>query len=392
MILSPLILSLFSCSATTIDLPGGSDSTDVTDTAVGPAAVATAEPTSGVAPLEVTLSGADSTAGSQPLESFEWSLSDDSVVMGETVSTTLVDEGVYTFTLTVTDEEGRSDDASVQVEVMAEADCPSVDEATVAGTMSWGEVSGLASSSTDGTLWAHSDAQGAGAVIYAITTGAALQGTFTLDGVDDYDFEDIARGPGPKEGVSYLYVGDTGDNSERRSSVQVYRFEEPTDVSGGTIQDVETIELTYPDGPRDSESLMIDPLTGDLVLVERDRADEGVSGVDVAEAPLSTTGSTELTRVGTLIFGTDPLPGDVDAVGADVSPDGTLAVVRSHDRVWAFVRDPAQPLYTAFDSPVCATPEVDEYKGEAVAFARDGSGYYTGGEGNSQPLHWYGLP
>ena len=287
------------------------------------------------------------------------------------------------------DPSDTSDDSGG--EVGKDLECPDVADVEVAGIMSWGEVSGLAAGSTEGVLWAHSDAQGAGAVIYAISTEATLLGTFALDGVNAYDFEDIARGPGPEEGVSYLYVGDTGDNSEVRSSVTVYRFEEPADVSGGPILDVEAIELTYPDGPRDAESLMVDPLTGDLVLVERDRADQGVSGVYVAEAPLDTEGSTELTKVATLVFGTPPLDGDVDAVGADVSPDGTLALVRTHDRVFGFLRDPDQPLSTAFDNPACDTPAVDEDKGEAVAFALDGSGYFTGGEGSNQPLHWFAL-
>ena len=390
-----LALALVACDVPTVDPDDSSDSSDTTDlldSAVGPTAVATADPTVGLAPLDVTLSSAGSSAGSQPIESFAWSLSDGSELTGETVTTTLLDLGGHSFTLTVVDEDGRSDEASVQVQVQqeAEGDCPEVAEAAVAGTMSWGEVSGLASSATDGILWGHSDAQGAGAVVYAISTSAVLQGTFTLAGVNDYDFEDIARGPGPEAGVSYIYVGDTGDNSERRSSIQIHRFAEPSDLSGGTITGVETIDLTYPDGPRDCETLIVDPLSGDLILVERDRADQGVSGIYVAGAPLSTTGSTELTKVGTLVFGTDPMPGDVDAVGGDVSPDGTLVVVRTHDRVWAFVRDPDQALYTAFDTPVCETPEVDESKGEAIAYALDGSGYYTGGEGSNQPLHWFG--
>jgi len=394
MVLFLLTLSLIGCDVPSVGGPDTTDSTGSsdTDTDIGPTAVATVDPIDGILPLDVTLSGVESSAGSHPLESFSWSLSDGSTVTGETVTTTLVDPGVHSFTLTVVDQAGHGDAASVQVDVQGEgdADCPDFDEATVSGTMSWGEVSGLASASTDGILWAHSDAQGAGAVVYAISTDAVLLGTFQLGGVVDYDFEDIARGPGPEAGVSYIYVGDTGDNSERRSGVQIYRFEEPTDYSGGTITGVETIQLSYPDGAHDAETLLIDPLTGDLILVQRDRDDQGVSGIYVAEAPLDTAGSTVLTRTGTLVFGSGSMPGDVDAVGGDVSPDGTLAVVRTHDRVWAFMRDPDQPLYTAFDTPVCETPEVDESKGEAIAYALDGSGYYTGGEGSNQPLHWFG--
>ncbi len=364
-----------------------SDSDPPSDTGAGPTAVATADPLEGAIPFEVTLSGLDSYAGDDPIESYEWTLSDGTVVTGDTVVTTLVGEGTHSFTLKVEDESGLSSEASVDVE----ASCPGFADATVAGTMAWGEVSGLASGSADGVLWGHSDAQGSGARVYAISTEAVLLGTFTLNGVSDYDFEDIARGPGPEEGVSYLYIADTGDNSEIRSSVKIYRFEEPSDYGGGIITGVETIELTYPDEAHDSESLLIDPLTGDLVLVEKDRAGHGMSGIFWAEAPLSTNSPTELTQVGSLTFGEDPLPGANEATGGDVSPDGTLAVVRTHDDVWVFARDVSQPLHTAFDFPGCGTPVSGEYKGEAVAFARDGSGYYTGGEGSNQPLQWFGL-
>lgn len=386
-----IALSLLACTPgvsdpdDTSDTLDTSDTVDTVDTGPGPTAAATADPVEGTIPFEVVLSGADSQASGAAIASYEWTLPDGSVASGDTVTTSVLAQGTNGFTLTVTDEDGHSDEASVEVEGF----CPGFGDAAVVGTMAWGEVSGLAAASVEGVLWAHSDAQGSGAKVYAISTDAQLLGTFELDGIDDYDWEDIARGPGPEEGVSYVYVADTGDNSERRGSVQIYRFEEPSEFQGGLITEVETIELTYPDGARDSESLIVDPLTGDLILIERDRADEGVSGIYVAEAPLS--GSIELTHTGTLVFGTDPLPGDVDATAADVSPDGTLAVVRSHDMVFAFARDLDQPLWTAFDNPVCATPEVNESKGEAIAYAWDGSGYYTGGEGNNQPLHWYGL-
>jgi hypothetical protein len=334
----------------------------------------------------VALSGTDSIAGDLPIDRYEWLLPDGTAASGETVQTTLVAEGTQRFTLTVVDEGGLSDDDTVEVE----ATCPAFDEAVVAGVMDWGEVSGLAAASTAGTLWGHSDGQGDGPEVFAISTSATLQGTFTLAGVSDTDWEDIARGPGPVEGVSYLYIADTGDNAESRGSVAVLRFEEPAQYGGGTITGVERFTFTYPGGARDAETLLVDPLTGDLIIVERDRDDQGVSGIYLAQAPLDSSATTELTEVGTLRFGVDPLPGDIDATAGDVSPDGRLVAVRTHDRVWIFARAPAQPIQTAFDNPVCGTPLVDEPKGEALAFATDGGGYFTGGEGVGEDLHWFG--
>ncbi len=357
------------------------------DTGAEPTAVGSADPAAGTVPFAITLSAAGSSAGVEPIDSYTWTLPDGSELEGETVGATMVSPGAHDILLTVADASGRSDEATVPVE----AGCPAFADATVAGTMAWGEVSGLAAGSVDGVLWAHSDAQGSGAEVYAISTDAILLGTFVLSGVNDYDFEDIARGPGPDDGVSYLYIGDTGDNSERRSSVTIYRFPEPQSFGGSMITGVESIELTYPDGPRDAETLIIDPVSGDLILVERDRADQGVTGIYVAEAPLNTSGPTELTKTGTVVFGTPPLVGDVDATGGDVSPDGTHVIVRSHDAIYLWARDPEQPLHTAFDAEPCATPLVDEYKGEALAWAHDGSGYYSGGEGSNQPLNYYAV-
>jgi hypothetical protein len=40
------------------------------------------------------------------------------------------------------------------------------------------------------------------------------------------DCEDIAVGPGPVKGKSYVYDGDIGDNDSKRKYITVYRIEE----------------------------------------------------------------------------------------------------------------------------------------------------------------------
>ena len=63
-------------------------------------------------------------------------------------------------------------------------------------------------------------------------SGATLA-LYDLDGAKANDWEDIAIGPGPVAGQSYLYVGDIGDNSTSRSHIDVYRVAEP-DVRTGS--------------------------------------------------------------------------------------------------------------------------------------------------------------
>src|SRR5882724_9748622 len=77
------------------------------------------------------------------------------------------------------------------------------------------EVSGVAASRNNANvLWTHNDS-GHPAVAHAIDTFGRLLGKYTLPG--NTDNEDIAIGPGPVTNVSYLYVGDIGDNSSKRS-------------------------------------------------------------------------------------------------------------------------------------------------------------------------------
>ena len=55
-------------------------------------------------------------------------------------------------------------------------------------------------------------------------------GTWDLKGVDHHDFEDITQGEGPNPGISYIYLGDIGNNDYDREEIYIYRFPEP-DIS-----------------------------------------------------------------------------------------------------------------------------------------------------------------
>src|SRR5215211_4514749 len=89
------------------------------------------------------------------------------------------------------------------------------------------ESSGLvASRSTPGAYWTHNDS-GDGPFIYAFDTRGDSLGIFRVAGAQARDWEDMAAGPGPERGKSYLYIGDIGDNNSARAEVVVYRVAEP---------------------------------------------------------------------------------------------------------------------------------------------------------------------
>lgn len=65
----------------------------------------------------------------------------------------------------------------------------------------------------------------------------------------------------------FVWVGDTGDNSQARDSIQVLKV-----PYGPEFQEVEpaTYTLVYPDGAHDAETLIAQPQTGQLFVVSKD--------------------------------------------------------------------------------------------------------------------------
>jgi hypothetical protein len=223
---------------------------------------------------------------------------------------------------------------------------------------------------------------------------------YALSGATAVDWEDIAAGPGPTAGVPYLYVGDIGDNTASRSSVQVYRVAEPVvdptmpSSTPQTLSGVATLDLKYPDGAHDAEALIVDPSTGELFVVTKDLVG-GVAGVYRAPADLASGSSTTLARVATVSLGMWQ-----GVTGADVTPAGDVVGLRTYLGVFLFPRAAGTSLEQAFSAASCAgaappfgsSSSASEPQGEAFGFTRDGRGYLTLSEGVHPPLHRFVAP
>lgn len=261
--------------------------------------------------------------------------------------------------------------------------CPTIAAPVKTGTLAdpaIAEASGLAASrSQPGVLWTHNDS-GDDARIFAIDPTGATLGTFVLDGASAVDWEDMAIGPGPKPG-EWLYVGDIGDNLSARRSITVLRVPEPkVDGMGGsaTLSGVEAIELTYPDGAHDAETLLVDPPTGDLFIV----AKGDPTRVFRRPGPLVAGGPFTLDEV-------LPVVAPVTfATAGDVSPLGDFVAVRGYFQGALWLRPPGSDLAQAFATSPCALSLAVEIQGEALAIAPDGRGYATVSEMGAQPL-WF---
>ena len=233
------------------------------------------------------------------------------------------------------------------------------------------EASGIAASRKNpDVLWAHNDSGDRNRLFALSSTGKHL-GEFTIQGASARDWEDMAVGPGPVEGESYLYIGDIGDNDERIDLKYIYRIPEPLVSFNGSPVDsilngVEIITFRYPDGNRDAETVMIDPLTRDIYVVSKR---ESKVRVYRAAYPQSTSSTITLEHVATLNFSL--------AVGGDISSSGSEILLKTYTNIYYWCRSPGQDLWQTFAEPPIVVPYLPEPQGEAVCWQADGTGYYT---------------
>ncbi len=237
-----------------------------------------------------------------------------------------------------------------------------------------------ASRKNQGILWTHNDESPP--CLYALSPQGKHLGVYTLNGARNRDWEDIAIGPGPDPNVDYLYVGDIGDNNAKHKSIRVYRVPEPSVKANQSpvninISGVEAIEMFYSDGPRNAETLMLDPLTKDIYIISK----EGQSKVYRAAYPQSITAKTKLEYVAKLPWGT--------ATGGDISSDGRMIIVRNYFSASVWQRPKDAPLWRAFDGDECSVPLIFEQQGEAICFDANGSGYFTTSEHKHQPIYYF---
>ncbi len=242
------------------------------------------------------------------------------------------------------------------------------------------ELSGLvASRSQKGVLWTHNDSGDRARVLAVAPDGRALADV-AVAGAENVDWEDIALGPAPK-GDDALYVGDIGDNEAQRSSVVVYRIDEPRVAEGRPQRaPAQRLTLTYRDGAHDAEALLVDPSSGALVIITKDFG--GTAGVYVADRPRDET-TTMLRRTGDLTLdAADPV------TAGDLSADRRTIVIRTYDGAFAWSRRAGESLAAALRRRACAAHAdlLVEGQGEAVALTADGRAFYTVPEGAEPPI------
>jgi len=240
----------------------------------------------------------------------------------------------------------------------------------------------VASTDHPGVFWTEEDSSNPNKV-YAVTGTGTIVGEFTIQGTKDIDWEDLAIDR--QAGTDSLYVGDIGDNKGTRdgsnttgkSRVRLYRFPEPVvSASGpkvtGTITQFDTFVYRYADAngtliaPRNSESLMVDPITHDVYVVEKKKQTIGgteQNWVFRFDQPLDPNGINIARKVALTTTAKS-------YVSADISPSGDIALkAGAIAYIWPRTDLTVEGTFNAHPAAPCKATLIAS---EAIGWAPDG--------------------
>lgn len=236
------------------------------------------------------------------------------------------------------------------------------------------ESSGLAASARHpGIVYTHNDSGGV-PQIFALGPDGRVRAVLTVGGASARDWEAIAVGRDGR-GRPAIFVADIGDNlGGAWPYVTVYRIPEPSRLTSRTLR-ATAFRMKYEDGPRNAETMMINPRTNRLYIASK------LFGGKIYEAPakLRTGGFNVMRKVG-----------DAPAIATDgaFSPDGRTCVIRTYfgARLYS-VGAGGRPGTTlkSIDLPL-------QKQGESVTYTADGRSLLVGSEGTDQPVYQVPLP
>ncbi|HED07652.1 MAG TPA: hypothetical protein ENI57_06010 [Ignavibacteria bacterium] len=232
------------------------------------------------------------------------------------------------------------------------------------------EISGIAASQVNlNIFWVHNDS-GNRNYIYAINNKAKVVGVFELKGIKNRDWEDIAVAPGPK-GKSYIYLAEIGDNRAIYKTKYIYRFPEPLLLSKQRnkkriITKIDKITFQYPDGKRDAETIMVDPVKKDIYIVsKRERK------VNVYMLPYPQSLKKIIKPI---------IVGKINAsqiVGGDISRSGNMVIVKNYKEIFFWKKKKNELLKNIFKRKPEKLSYMLEPQGEGICWAPNENGYYT---------------
>lgn len=253
------------------------------------------------------------------------------------------------------------------------------------------EASGL-QAGTDGVFFLHNDD---GKRLFAIDASGQNLGVMKVTGATNRDWEDITRVIGDEGPL--LVIGDTGDNLQGRKEARLYFVNEPGPGEySDDLEVVHHIDVRYPDGPHDVESVAYDS-SSDMILflTKRDQPprlygvpldlalwEEEVEAVFLAEVPgfRPPTKSDILLNPGRGMWVSQP-------TGMDITPDGRTAAVITYRSLYLFQRQNGESWAEAFQRPPVEFVGPPGSYDEAVAFGHQPGSVFVTTERRPAPIY-----
>jgi hypothetical protein len=228
-------------------------------------------------------------------------------------------------------------------------------------------------------------------VLYAIDSTGRDLGRVNVKDASNRDWEDLASFT--LDGVPYVIAADIGDNDGKRKDVRLYVIEEP-EAGDDKVKPAWRIEFTYPEGPRDAESVAVDVDNERiLILTKRD-----VPAL-LYSVPLQpgTKKRIDAERLGSVASLPQPSRSDLEfakqanswhwqPTSMDISADGTQAVVLTYGGVYLYPRSQDQGWLEALQQPPLVVSSSSNRQAESVAFDPSGDFVYITLEQRNAPL------
>lgn len=229
------------------------------------------------------------------------------------------------------------------------------------------EASGLVASRTNkGMLWTINDS-GNDARLFLIDEKGNTVHYYWIKNAANIDWEDLAIYT-DDAGRSKIYIGDIGDNNAIRKNINIIVLDEPvfSDINDTIITDYKNYPLRYPDGVKDSETIVVDPVTSALYIITKRE-----QNVRLYEVPgsLNESDTVDLTYKTSLSF--------FNVTSCDISSDGQEILLKTYDSIYYWKRLENESL----SETMTRDPESVEYspepQGESIAWSINSNGFYT---------------
>lgn len=206
------------------------------------------------------------------------------------------------------------------------------------------------------------------------TRTGRLVHTLRFTAVQNTDWEDLAAYT-DSQGQTFLYIADIGDNLNARDTVQLLKFTEPKWTELDTLlatqpfapASLTTLKFTYEDGPRDAEALFVDPLDGELYVINKRTLKNGLHHISFD--PNAPTGPATAQKLGEFSL---YLCTAADAV--QTHTDTTKILARNYDRLLIWTRHRSQTIAEALSAAPKLLPYTHpELQGESIWLTASGA-------------------